>query len=248
MTAFVDATPAVRVDEAEYVRLLGFPRGHVLEDRALELAQWARDWYAANGHPWMCARPARSLAFDGRSIEVDGIGFTSNRVRRALEESGAHAVAIVAVSAGPEIEQAAQDAWVEERPDEYFFLETYGSAVVEHLVTMAGARLCEWADGERMAVLPHFSPGYPGWDVADQAPLLSLVARDPLPGALDALESGMLRPKKSQIALFGITRHVDRVAGTRNLVPCESCSYAACQFRRTPYRRSSACGVQGPDR
>ncbi len=28
---------------AEYMRLLGFPRGHELEGRALELAQWARD-------------------------------------------------------------------------------------------------------------------------------------------------------------------------------------------------------------
>lgn len=244
MTAFVDARPVVLVDETEYVRLLGFPQGHVLEDRALELAQWARDWYAVNGRPWMCARPARSLAVNGRSIAVDGITFASNRVRRAIEESGSHAVVLVAVSAGPEVERAAQDAWAGERPDEYFFLETYGSAVVEHLVTMAGARLCEWADTERMAVLPHFSPGYPGWDVADQAPLLSLVAREPLPGALEALESGMLRPKKSQVALFGITRHVERVAGTRNLVPCESCSYSACQFRRAPYRRSLACGVQ----
>ena len=28
----------------EYVRLLGYPRGWVLEGRARELADWARDW------------------------------------------------------------------------------------------------------------------------------------------------------------------------------------------------------------
>lgn len=244
MIDFIATRPDVQVDDREYVRLLGFPAGHSLEDRALELARWARGWYAEHGHPWVVARAAHTLRVNGESIEVDGVAFASTRVRRAMQDSGAHMAAVVAVSAGPEIEQAAQEAWADERPDEYFFLETYGSAVVEHLVTMAGARLCAWADREQFAVLPHFSPGYPGWDVADQGRLLSLVARE-LPATLEALESGMLRPKKSQLSLFGITRHADRVAGTRNLVPCEFCSYAPCQFRRAPYRRAGSCGAEG---
>ena len=33
----------------------------------------------------------------------------------------------------------------------------------------------------------------------------------PIPGTLEVLESGMLRPKKSLLAVFGLTRHVDRV-------------------------------------
>ena len=47
----------------------------------------------------------------------------------------------------------------------------FGSAVVEHLTTMTGARLCAWAEGHEMAVLPHYSPGYPEWDIAQQAEL-----------------------------------------------------------------------------
>ena len=38
--------PEVDVLPEEYVRLLGYPRGWVLEGRARELADWARDWYA----------------------------------------------------------------------------------------------------------------------------------------------------------------------------------------------------------
>lgn len=52
----VDTSPAVNVAQSEYVRLLGYPRGRVLEGRALELADWARAWYAANGRPWIYAR------------------------------------------------------------------------------------------------------------------------------------------------------------------------------------------------
>ncbi|HET7221232.1 MAG TPA: hypothetical protein VFJ02_24420 [Vicinamibacterales bacterium] len=235
-----DAAPRVDVDPIEYTRLLGFPRGHVLEGRVLELVTWARAWYAANGHPWVYARASGDLAIDGDGIRVDGVPFKSPRLRRTLDRAGAHGVMLVAVSAGPEIEQQAHRAWLQERPDEYFFLEMYGSAVVEHLTTMTGARLCSWADGEAMAVLPHYSPGYPDWDIAEQQALHALIGIDALPGALDVLESGMLRPKKSLLAVFGITRYVDRVQRLSDLVPCENCSYAGCQFRRVPYGRAAA--------
>ena len=239
MIALRDSSPLVEVDTAEYIRLLGFPRGHLLEGRALELAAWAREWYAAHGRPWMYGRHSRTLAIGPHSITVDGITFRTDRVRRILEQADAHGVVLVAVSAGPEIEQRAQEAWRDEKPDEYFFLEMLGSAVVEHLTTMAGARLCEWADGEGMAVLPHYSPGYPEWDVADQAALFSLIGNGEIPGTLEVLESGMLCPKKSLLAVFGITRRVDRVRRLSELLPCENCSFGKCQFRRAPYRRGA---------
>ncbi len=53
------------------------------------------------------------------------------------------------------------------------------------------------------------------------------------------LDSGALRPKKSLIAVFGLTRHVDRLVHLRDLVPCERCSFAPCQYRRAPYRRGA---------
>jgi hypothetical protein len=113
--------------------------------------------------------------------------------------------------------------------------------VVENLITITGAGLCAWADGEAMAVLPHHSPGYSQWDVAEQGRLLKLIQRDgavALPGALEALESGALRPKKSQLAVFGITRHLDRVARLSDLVPCQQCALPNCQYRRTSYLRA----------
>ena len=237
-----DAAPHVDVDPVEYTRLLGFPRGHVLEGRVLELATWAREWYAVNGRPWVYARASRDLAIEGDTMRVDGVTFTSPRLRGVLDRAGAHGVMLVAVSAGPEIEQQAHRAWLQEKPDEYFFLEMYGSAVVEHLTTMTGARLCAWADGDSIAVLPHYSPGYPDWDISEQQALHALIGADALPGALDVFESGMLRPKKSLLAVFGITRHVDRVQRLSDLVPCENCSYAGCQFRRVPYGRAAARG------
>jgi len=236
MIELADSRPDADVAAAEYVRLLGYPRGRELEGRAAELAAWARAWYAENGRPWVYARQAESFALDGASMAIAGAPFTSSRLRRTLEQAGAHAVILAAISAGPEAEQEAQRLWRDEKPDEYFFLEMFAGAVVEHLVTGIGARLCGWAEERSMAVLPHYSPGYAEWDIAEQPRLLALVRSHTLPGPLDALDSGALWPKKSQLAVFGVTRHIDRVARLTNLRPCENCSFGPCQFRRAPYR------------
>ncbi len=235
-----DTSPDVDVQAVEYVRLLGYPRGWVLRDRAKELADWARGWYSTHGRPWVYAREAGDLQVGDHSITVDGVPFTSARVRNTFHSAGAHSAILVAASAGPELEREAQARWRDGKPDEYFFLEVYGSAVVEHLVTMTGARLCAWADGESAAVLPHYSPGYPEWNIDEQGRLLELIGRS-YQGTfpVQAFESGMLQPKKSLLAVFGVTRHADRVRRLTDLSPCENCSYIGCQYRRAPYRRTS---------
>ena len=50
------------------------------------------------------------------------------------------------------------------------------------------------------------------------------------------MDTGMLQPKKSLLALFGLTRHLDKVRAAAHLVPCENCSLPRCQYRRAPYQ------------
>lgn len=243
MIELADTLPEVQVQAAEYTRLLGYPRDRVLDGRSRELADWARDWYRTNGRPWVYARQAECSATDAGIVRLDDHTFMSRQLSRLLVQSEATTAVLVAVSAGPELEAEAMRLWSDGKPDEYFFLEVYGSAVVEHLMTSTGARLCGWAEGRRLAVLPHYSPGYAQWDVAQQPRLLQLIRQSrgtqPLPGALEALETGMLQPRKSQLGVFGLTRHADRVKKLTDLVACESCSFASCQYRRAPYRRSA---------
>jgi hypothetical protein len=69
--------------------------------------------------------------------------------------------------------------------------------------------------------------------VAQQSRLLGLLkTAGSLPGNLEALESGALLPKKSLLAVFGLTRQTDGVRRRTELVACESCSLPACQYRR----------------
>jgi hypothetical protein len=241
MIELVDTLPDVAVQPAEYKRLLGYPRDRVLSGRERELADWARAWYAKNGRPWVYARQAETLNITNGSLLIDGVPFAVKGMLKTLQQAQADGVILAAVSAGPEVAEEAQRLWMDEKPDEYFFLEVYGSAVVEHLVMMTGARLCAWADGQGMAVLPHYSPGYPEWDIAEQPKLLELIRRtrnQSLPASLSVLESGMLRPKKSLLALFGLTSHTEDVKRLTELVPCQNCSLNACQYRRVPYERA----------
>jgi hypothetical protein len=232
--------PDVNVLPEEYVRLLGYPRGWVLDGRARELADWALDWYSKNGRPWFYARQTEHLEITGDSILIDGKMFTSKRLQYTLKQAEAHSVILVAVGAGPEAEEEARRRWEDDKPDEYFFLEVLASAVVEHLVTATGVLLCDWAEQHAMAVLPHYSPGYPEWDVAEQPGLLELLRQTrngDFPSHVEVFESGMLRPKKTLLAVSGLTRHTDRLHRLTGLVPCENCSFGPCQYRRAPFRR-----------
>ncbi len=216
----------VDVQPAEYFRLLGYPRDHMPKGRACELAEAARQWYALHGRPWVhTAEVSRAALAE----------FSSRRLRKTFEEAEAHAAVLVAVSAGPEAEEEARKLWLEEKPDEYFFLEVFASAAVEQLITATGAQLCASAEAQGMAVLPHYSPGYSEWDVSEQGRLKALLGE--LPGPLEVLCSGALRPKKSQLAVFGLTRHAGYLHRLTDRLPCESCSFGPCQYRRAPYRR-----------
>ncbi len=236
----LDPAPEYTVQESEYARLLGYPRAQPIEGRARELADGAARWFAGRGGTWWYARQVERLALEeGGRVTLDDASFSCRVLHDRLREAGAESAVLVAVSAGPESEEEARRLWEEGKPDEYFFLESYGSAVVEALVAAASFRLCQWADQHRLAVLPHYSPGYPGWDIAEQPRLLDLMLRGcrrPWPGPLRSLDTGMLSPKKALLGVFGITPHVERVRRLTTLVPCHSCSLPGCRYRRAPYR------------
>jgi hypothetical protein len=207
-----------------------------LRGGARELADGAFSWYAEHGRPWLYAREIQGAAAGGAAVQLEGERFHSSELADRFVQAQAGSAVLAALSAGAEVEAEAQRLWRDERPDEYYFMEVLGSAVVERLAVMTGARLCKWADTRNLAVLPHYSPGYPEWDIGEQGRLLALLKSSAnVPGEIDAFESGALKPKKSLLAVFGIA---PAAAGARRLTentPCENCKLPGCQFRRVGY-------------
>lgn len=198
---------------------------------------WARSWYVAHGRPWVYQRSV-SLELAPQAVRLDGRELGPPRLREHLQQHGATNAAVFAASAGPECEEHARELWNAGKPDEYFFLEIFGSAVVEDLVARTSGRLCESAGGRGLAAVPHYSPGYAGWDVAGQNQLFDLIRQglgQPLPGPLEVLTSGMLCPKKSLLAVIGLAS-VERVADAALATPCAGCAFSPCAYRRAPYR------------
>ena len=241
MKELIDIKPNINVLEAEYKRLLGYPHHYELKDRSRELADWAREWYNKNGKPWIYAIRIDDVDFSNERLKINDIEFSSQKLYNQLIKANANSVMLAAVSSGRECEEMSSQLWRENKPDEYFFLEIYGSAVTEHLITNAGAKLCAWADENNLAVLPHYSPGYPGWNITEQNKLLKLIEQNnkhDLPGKIEVLETGMLKPKKSLLALFGFTTEIEKVRKLSGMIPCETCSFQGCQYRRTTYKYS----------
>ncbi len=199
MFELFETHPPVNVQESEYLRLLGYPKDHEPDARPHELADRARQWFSENGRPWFYARQFDALELANGKLRIAGTEFSSRQLHDQFVEAETDSAILVAVSAGKECEEKARQLWEESKPDEYFFMEIFGSAVVEHLVTIASGRICGWADENQMAALPHYSPGYSGWGVADQHQLWHLLRQTGahhFDGRLEVMETGMLPPKK----------------------------------------------------
>ncbi len=241
LDSFIETEPRVDVQESEYKRLLGYPPEHEVGPRVRDLIDSTNQWYEENGRPWVYSRRTEIVELLPSAIRIEEVDLVSPKLHSQLSAAQSDEVLLVAVSAGKACEERARQLWNEEKPDEYFFMEVYGSAVVENLITNLGARFCEWADGRGKAILPHYSPGYPGWDISDQAKLLRLIQQGKgaeFPQQIQVLDSGMLRPKKSMLAVFGVTSHVETVNRLTTLIPCDNCSLDQCQYRRRPYKHS----------
>lgn len=225
----INLHPAVR--ESEFKRLLQVPGSYEFAGVMAEDAQWVREWFAAHGQSWLCARAVETCAVEADTVTLEGIELHSRELAKRFRH--ATAAVIVGASAGPEAEGEAAARWADDDPNRYYFMEAYASAVVEALIAELRGRLCPWADGHHQVVLPHYSPGYHGWTVGDQHKVFTLLRRGgELPGPLDVMESGMLQPKKSQLAIFALAPVGQVVDEGADLVPCKHCPHLRCNFRR----------------
>jgi hypothetical protein len=226
-----------------------------LTDSATDVSQRARAWYEANGKSWEYLRQRRIVRLEpDRVLLEDGNTLTSATLAERLRKTGCYALILAAFSAGQEPDEKVASLW-DDAPDEAYALDAYASAVVEQQVRDTLTQLNAWAQPQGIAVLPHYSPGYTGWDLADQAVVLASL-RDPdtpLPGPLELLPSGMLRPRKSMLAVFGLTRVANPATLGAPVSACGGCDLAGCDYRRAgpslpPASRKAALHLAYPEK
>ena len=169
------AVPEV-TDDA-FKRFLKLPPRKEFTGAVAEAAAEARAWYTQHGGPW------------GAAIATDPTRWTS----ACAELRAAPAAALIAVGAGTEVAEEAAARWIRDEPDRAYFLDRFAAAVTEALLAEAKRAL---------GATFHDCPGFWDWPVTGNLDLLAAFnAAAPLPAPLEALDSGMLKPKTSQLAL-----------------------------------------------
>lgn len=238
---------AAEVPEREYRRLLGLPRRFEPTGDLFAHAQRARAWYADRGRPFLAARRVELSACSTRRVVLaTGDVLESEVLAGRLRAGGAHALVVMAASAGHEAAAEAARSWNDGRPDEGFFLDRFAAAIAEALLRHATATIrAEFLQpGERL--LAHCSPGCGKWPLDGQSRLATLLgangsavvggfASEPGEmslGPVTLLASGALRPQHSMLAALGVTR---RIVRRQSASPCRRCDLERCRYRRVPH-------------
>ena len=231
------ATTLDQRGEIEFYRLLGYPPNHEVSGRSLERIEQALQWYHSEGDPEIYSRPVSIKEFLEQQIVLEtSVTLESRVLARRLRTAGASALVIVALSAGAAVDARCEHLWRSDRPDEAWALERLSAAVVGQLVRFTHARLCQIYEQTGHSVTSHYSPGYTGWELSEQHKLFEILTEGKhSTGSFEILDSGMLRPKNSLLTAFAVT---DQGAEPTSGVPCRSCSFTPCAYRRARYRSS----------
>ncbi len=142
-------------------------------------------------------------------------------------------VGIGVCTIGGVLESRAKELWESRELALAVMLDSVGSAATECLAEYVNDLLCQVAIAERLKVTNRISPGYAGWDVADQRLLFGLCPGDPVGVTLNS--ACYMIPSKSISFLVGIgpAARVDHY-----FTQCRRCWMTACAYRRAPADRT----------
>jgi hypothetical protein len=142
-------------------------------------------------------------------------------------------VAACLVTIGDALERRVRELWEARELPLAVMLDSVGSGAVESLAEYLNDLLCQEALPLGLRVTNRISPGYAGWDVADQRVLFRLCPGDAVGITLN--EACFMLPEKSISLLVGAgpEARVDHYFSQ-----CARCWKADCAYRRVPARRT----------
>ncbi|HYR41037.1 MAG TPA: vitamin B12 dependent-methionine synthase activation domain-containing protein [Methylomirabilota bacterium] len=219
---------SLRVDPDEVLRFQGYKRGRDIPDATvLALFDEALALGESLMEPRFVYRAAQAtgqgldlIQAGGEELHIPEIG----RLWGALEAVGAGICTI-----GAAIEDRVRSLWDERELPLAMMLDSVGSAAVESLAEYVNDLLCQAALPSSLKVTNRISPGYAGWDTAEQVALFHLCPGEPIGVTLN--DSCVMTPGKSISILVGIgpEARVDHY-----FTQCRRCWMRECAYRRAP--------------
>ena len=216
------------IDRDEVLRFQGYQKGvDVPSAPVLDLFEEA----LALGERLMAPRLVyRAAAVTGGSADLIAAGGERLRIPQIGRLWGpVEAVGAGVCTVGEAIETRARALFEAREFPLAVMLDSVGSAAVESLAEYANDLLCQAAIVEGLKVTNRISPGYAGWDTAEQEGLFRLCPGDPIGVRLN--EACFMTPIKSISWLVGVgaEARVDHY-----FTQCRRCWMRECAYRRAP--------------
>ncbi len=218
----------LRVDPDEVLRFQGYKKGldvpsaevRAIFDEALAMGE-------ALMAPRAVYQASRVTGQGPGTIDAAGLTLTIPDIRRLwgrLEAVGAGICTI-----GDAIEGRVRALFDAREFPLAVMLDSVGSAAVESLAEYVNDLLCQAGLAEGVKVTNRVSPGYAGWDTAEQRQLFGLCSGAPIGVTLNA--SCFMLPAKTITFLVGVGREA-RV--DHYFTQCRRCWMRDCAYRRVP--------------
>ena len=218
----------LRVDPDEVLRFQGYKKG---VDAPSDDVRAIFAEALALGERLMAPRAVyRAAAVTGQApdrIEVGGMALTIPEIERLWGRLEAVGAGICTV--GSAIEERVRTLFDAREFPLAVMLDSVGSAAVESLAEHVNDLLCAAGLDEGARVTNRVSPGYAGWDTAEQRQLFALCSGAPIGVTLN--EACFMLPAKTITFLVGIGREA-RV--DHYFTQCRRCWMRDCAYRRAP--------------
>jgi hypothetical protein len=162
-------------------------------------------------------------------LEADGVTLTIPAV--GARWGGVEHVAVALCTIGEALERHVAELWEARELPLASMLDSVGSGAVESLAEYVNDVLCQQGLAAGLKVTNRISPGYAGWEVAEQAQLFRVCPGTPVGVALNA--ACVMTPGKS-ISLLAGAGEAARV--DHYFSQCARCWMRDCAYRRAPAR------------
>jgi hypothetical protein len=215
----------IAVDPADVCRALGYSKSSTPQpvmDKVKSLLSGLMEGISPRAGYVMFADLAVDVGQD--AFSVGNVNFSCGSTI-ASQLKGSDYIAAVVATAGPEITEVGFKHMAGGELLEGYIADTIGSLVAEQAADIVEKHFEMLVSEEDRKITNRLSPGYCGWDVAEQHKLFSL-----LPDGFCGVrlnESALMIPIKSISAVVGIGRSVEK-----GPYPCSICNVERCYMRK----------------
>ena len=161
---------------------------------------------------------------DKRQINVAGVDFTPQKiVYHQLKNS--ECIAVFVCTAGEGISQWSKKMMAANEPLKGYIADVLGSVVAETAIEAIENKLRDEISQKGLKITNRYSPGYCGWDTAEQHKLFRLLSDENC--GIHLTESALMQPVKSVSGFIGIGKNV-----RFNPYTCQLCDAEFCVYRQ----------------